>query len=78
MKHQGCVTDPLAREWWRDYRHIIASGNPLGLSFVEYVAARVASLGTRIEVSNNSNAPWYMASCGHSHAWGVACTGLTT
>ena len=77
MKHKGCVTDPLARAWWRDYLHIMEGGNPLGVSFTEYVALRVAAEGqVRYYVSDGSNAPSYMASCGHVHAWGASCSAL--
>ena len=42
--HKNCITDPLAKEYWRDYQHVMREGNPLGLSFTEYVAFRVMAL----------------------------------
>ncbi len=70
--HRSCVTDPLARQWWRDYRRHCAQGNRSGFSFVEYVAHRVLSLGPTTETSASA-APWYVSQCGHSHPWGIAC-----
>jgi hypothetical protein len=81
MKHRGCITDRLAKEYWRDYQEVMREGNPLGMSYTEYVAHRVAAGGQRFYVSNNtanSAAPWYMAECGHSHPWGAACSFWTT
>lgn len=76
-KHRNCITDRLARAWWQEYRHVTEAGNPLGISFVEYVAARVASLGQRYTYSaNTTEAPVFVATCGHAHFWGVSCTML--
>ena len=73
MAHKNCITDQLARQWWRDYRRVQAAGNPYGLSFVEYVANRALaeSATDRMAVG-----PHYMASCGHVHAWGASCSAL--
>lgn len=72
--HRNCVTDPLTRQWWRDYRK---ADNPLGLSFVEYVAHRVASLGPRVTYTDAPDLPWYVSSCGHMHPWGESCNAVT-
>ena len=70
------ITDPLARQWWRDYQRECRDGNPLGLSFTEYVAHRVLSLGFQ-SLSMAPSAPWYVSSCGHQHPWGVTCDQVT-
>lgn len=76
--HRNCVTDPLARQWWREYRDVLDGGNPLGISFVEFVASRVRSVNPMpviiMDAGHSSNGmPWYFASCGHAHPWGAAC-----
>lgn len=74
-RHADRITDPLARQWWIEYRHVIATGNPLGLSFVEYIAHRVNALGPRpVYTDNTAFVPWYVAGCGHAHPWGVPCS----
>lgn len=75
--HRNCVTDPLAKQWWRDYQAICRQGNELGLSFVEYVAHRVGSLGPRTYTEGANAAPWYVAQCGHQHPWGESCNSWT-
>ena len=70
---------------WREYQHVTKEGNPLGLSFAEYVAQRVIAAGTRfVYATNTGNAatdttqtPWYVSACGHSHPWGRSCSGWT-
>ena len=32
--------DPEIMRLWADYRHVIQRGNPLGMTFLEYVVAR--------------------------------------
>lgn len=79
MRH-NCVTDRETREMWRDYQHVMKEGNPLGLSFPEYVAHRVFSNGTRFIYTTDTSASqtyWYMSSCGHSHPWGQSCSSWT-
>jgi hypothetical protein len=76
--HRNCITDPLARTYWREYQQVCADGNPLGLSYVEYVAHRVASLGSRIVYETSADqTPWYVSTCGHQHPWGVTCASWT-
>lgn len=78
MRGHNCVTDPTARQWWRDYQTVVKEGNPLGLSFVEYVAHRVRSLGTVIVYDTRADqTPWYVSSCGHKHEWGESCGSWT-
>lgn len=74
------IADREAREMWRDYRMMLKEGNPLGLSFVEYVAHRVFSSGTRFVYmgeTTSGQAPWYVATCGHQHPWGQSCSSWT-
>ena len=66
------ITDPMARQYWRDYQTLCRTGNPLGLSFVEYVAHRVLELAPQ-SVSAADASPWYVATCGHHHPWGESC-----
>src|SRR5688500_6307518 len=74
LLHRNCITAPPACEWCRDYQHVCREGNPLALSFVEYVAARLSSLGPRTFTSTGCNdVTWYPASCGHQHPWGQPC-----
>jgi hypothetical protein len=69
------VLDRETRELWRDYKHVLKEGNPLGLSFVEYVAARVnARHPVASQVTSTSETHWYMSPCGHSHPWGGSCS----
>jgi hypothetical protein len=78
MKHRGCITDPLARQWWREYQAICDQGNPLGLSFVEYVSARLLSVGPKTYTSVSAeNSPYFVSTCGHRHEWGVTCNNVT-
>ncbi len=79
FRRHNCVTDPLTRQWWRDYQQVMKDGNPLGLSFTEYVAHRVVSLGTVFiySATNTSQTPWYVSSCGHKHPWGESCGTMT-
>jgi hypothetical protein len=74
--HRGCITDPLAKAWWREYQTLCKEGNPLGLGFTEYVAHRVLSLGYH-SVTDAAAAPWHIAQCGHQHPWGVSCSNWT-
>ena len=68
------ITDPTAKQYWRDWQHILRGGNPLGLSFVEYVAIRVYSERPQGTVTATADAsPWYVAQCGHQHPWGESC-----
>lgn len=75
MKHVNCITDRIAREYWRDYQHVVKAGNPLGLSYVEYVAQRVFAVFTA--VTNATATEWLVASCGHRHEWGASCSTWT-
>lgn len=76
--HRNCITDRLAKEWWRDYQHVMKSGNPLGLSFVEYVASRMVAMAPQtVTTSSTNGAPWYMSQCGHAHEWGASCSNWT-
>lgn len=75
--HRNCVTDPTAKAWWRDYQKMVKEGNPLGLSFVDYVAQRVFAALTPT-YTEAPQAPWYVAPCGHQHLWGAACTESVT
>lgn len=77
MRGHNCITDPLARQWWRDYQKVCREGNPLGLGFTEYVAHRVLSLGEH-NVTSAYQSPWYVSTCGHQHPWGVSCSNVTT
>lgn len=74
--HKGCINDPTARAWWRDYQQMLREGNPMGLSFVEYIANRVVSLGSGF-MYGNTNAPVYVSACGHKHPWGESCGSWT-
>jgi hypothetical protein len=79
MRRRG-ITDRLALAYWREYQVIVREGNPLGISFVEYVAARVNAEGEpkfAYNTTASSNAPWYMAACGHAHPWGASCSTWT-
>lgn len=75
-QHLGCVTDPLTRRYWKDFQALCREGNPLGLSFVEYVAHRVLALGQHA-VSDAPASPWYVSECGHKHPWGESCATVT-
>lgn len=70
MSHRNCVTDPLTKQYWREFQRI---DKGLGLSFTEYVAQRVAAERPQT-VTAAMPAPWYTAECGHQHPWGFACT----
>jgi hypothetical protein len=70
-KHPGCVTDPLTRQWWKDYQRLVATGR-IGFPFTDYVAQRVMAEGT----SPTGPAPSMMAGCGHVHDWGASCSRL--
>lgn len=75
MRHRNCITDPTTKAWWRDYQHVIKDGNPLGLSFVEYIAVRLyAAQPQLVSSTSTTNVEWYMSPCGHSHPWGVSCS----
>lgn len=83
FRHKGCVRDPEAIGYWRDYQNVLAAGNPLGLSFVEYVAYRVAIVSApvapvTVTTASGEHIPWYTAQCGHRHPWGVSCNTWTT
>lgn len=80
MIGHSCVTDREVRDMWRDYRSVIKDGNPLGLSFAEYIAQRVIAQGIRFVYSQTSTdqVPWYVASCAHQHPWGETCQSVTT
>lgn len=77
MRHIGCVTDREAKELWRDYQGVTKNGNPLGVSFVEYVFHRVAARQPVTVTSDTTGVPWYIASCGHQHPWGESCATWT-
>lgn len=77
MVHRNCVTDPTAKAWWRDYQKILKEGNPLGLSFVDYVAQRVLAAITPTYTEAPAS-PWYVAPCGHQHQWGASCSESVT
>lgn len=78
MRLRG-ITDPTAKAWWRDYQRVLSDGNPLGLSFVEYVAERVAlRRPTTATDALPAHAPWYVAACGHEHPWGQPCSVWTS
>lgn len=77
MVHRNCVTDPLTKQWWRDYQKVCKEGNPLGLSFVEYVAQRVFATWVPSH-TETTQAPWYVATCGHQHQWGKSCSEAVT
>ena len=64
------IKDREVKELWRDYQH---GGNALGLSFVEYIAARVNARQPRA-ITGTTDAEWYVASCGHFHPWGASCS----
>lgn len=77
-RHQ-CITDPTAKAWWRDYQKVLKEGNPLGLSFVEYVTQRVfADIAPTTTYASSTDAPWYVAACGHQHLWGASCSESVT
>lgn len=71
MKHVNCISDRIAKEYWRDYQHMVREGNPLGLSYVEYVAQRVLAVFTAY--TDTAAAEWHVAYCGHKHPWGESC-----
>lgn len=76
--HKGCITDPTTKMWWRDYLQLLRDGNPQGLSFVEYIANRVVSLGSAFMYgSGTDQGPFYVSSCGHKHPWGESCGSWT-
>lgn len=77
MNHRNCVSDPTARQWWRDYQKVCHAGNPLGLSFVEFVAHRVLAQG-QVTHTEAAQAPWDVAPCGHKHTWGESCSSWTS
>lgn len=73
--HKGCITDREAKELWRDYQSVKEEGNPLGLSFVEYVMVRVAARQPDLPTTTRTDdAQWYAATCGHQHPWGATCS----
>lgn len=79
FRHKGCITDVLAKEYWRDYQSVLREGNPRGLSFTEYVAQRVnpATITYGAATATESvpaSVPWYTAECGHRHPWGLPCS----
>jgi hypothetical protein len=73
IRRHDCITAPTTRQWWREYRPVCKEGNPLGLSFVEYVAQRVFA-NFQTSYSETSAAPWYVAACAHKHPWGATCS----
>lgn len=81
MIGHNCITDRETKEMWRDYRRVVKDGNPLGLSFAEYVAQRVIAAGTRFVYASETNptqTPWYVSACGHQHPWGESCGSWTS
>ena len=72
-----CITDPTARQYWREYRRMVKDGSDLGLSYTEYVAKRVVEQGVMTLYTAPTDAPWHVASCGHQHAWGESCGTVT-
>lgn len=77
FRRHVCITDPTARAWWRDYLAVVKEGNPLGLSFVDYVAQRVFAALTP-SYTEAPASPWYVAACGHQHQWGASCSESAT
>jgi hypothetical protein len=77
-RRHDCITDPMARRYWREYRREVKRGNPLGLSFTEYVAQKVIATGLQTVYTMASDAPWDVASCGHNHPWGESCGSYTS
>lgn len=75
MRKKG-ITDPLALAYWREWQAMVKNGNPMGLSFTEYVAQRVHQPTSLYALS--TEVPWFVSTCGHQHPWGVACGSLTT
>lgn len=69
------ITDPEAISYWREYRKLVKEGQTNGLSFTEYVAARVHAPTTVYALS--TDVPWFVSTCGHQHPWGVACGSVT-
>ena len=76
LRRHACITDQTAKAWWKDFQGVLKEGNPLGLSFVEYVAQRVLANFTPT-YTEAPQSPWYVSSCGHKHQWGAACEGAT-
>jgi hypothetical protein len=77
LRRHDCITDPTARAWWRDYRTMCREGNPLGLSFMEYIAQRVLSTECMSSYTAADDSPWYVAACGHQHQWGASCSEMS-
>lgn len=69
------IKDREAKDLWRDYQH---GGNVLGLTFVEYVAARVNARQSKFTYSGSTNVEWYVAVCGRQHPWGASCSEMAT
>lgn len=72
LRHRDCITDPLARALWREYKAVVRNGQSLGLSFIEYVAARVHAVSPGATVTSG-NGPFEVGGCGHKHPWGGTC-----
>ena len=51
------MDDPQVLGWWADFLHVTRDGNPTGMTFAEYIAARLNML-EQIAVSATDTAPW--------------------
>ena len=55
------MDDPQVLEWWADYLHVTAQGNPTDVTFVTfaaYVSMRLALLEP-IVTTISTGSPWY-------------------
>jgi hypothetical protein len=79
--HRNCVTDPLTKQWWRDYQKMCRTGNRYGLSFTDYITRRTISITTvGAGYATGTDLPdslWFVATCGHKHPWGESCATVT-
>lgn len=75
LRHRNCVIDPEARTMWREYQSVLKEGNPLGLSFVEYIAVKVMAQQPQTVTSTTQiETMYFTAACGHRHPWGASCS----
>ena len=51
------MDDPQVLKWWVDFLHVTRGGNPIGMTFAEYIAARLNMLELTI-ASSGSTTPW--------------------
>jgi hypothetical protein len=78
MRLRKGITDRLALEYWRDYQRVLRDGNPLGLSYTEYVAQRVIAAGVQfVYTTSTSEVDWHVSACGHQHPFGESCNTWT-